>query len=203
MAEETKKEEILELVEFETKYETTLDQLFPFKALVESMEYKNHKYVQGPDVFFTKGNETNIFARYRKAEHDKSGRAEFTVKEKLQKNSSVIRTETNWRVDKTPYPEIAKGADMMGFEYNTRIWKACHIYDLDDATLVFYTVKDETNKLMHFMEIEVREDLKITEDQGWEIIRKYEAVLAPLGVSAQKRKRKSLFEMYRKVKSNG
>ncbi len=200
VVEEPKKEEILELVEFETKYETEIDKLFAFKTLAESLPFKNFVYVQGPDVFFTKGKQTEIFARYRKAEHDKSGRAEFTVKEKLQKNSSVIRTETNWQVDKTPYAEIVKGAELMGFEYNTRIWKACHIYHLDDATLVFYTVKDESDKLTHFMEIEVKEELKITEEQGWEIIKKYEALLAPLGVIAQKRKRKSLFEMYRKVK---
>jgi hypothetical protein len=39
---------------------------------------------------------------------------------------------------------------------------------------------------------------ELTEDQAWEIIRKYEKVLEPVGVIAQKRMRKSLYELYKK-----
>ena len=73
----------------------------------------------------------------------------------------------------------------------------CHIYNFEDATLVFYTVKDGS-KLDHFMEIEVREDMEFTEDQAWAIIRKWEKELEPLGITAQNRLRKSLFDMYRR-----
>ena len=46
------------------------------------------------------------------------------------------------------------------------------------------------------MEIEVNEEMEFTDDQGWEIIKKYEKLLEHLGVSPQKLLRLSLFEMY-------
>ena len=40
----------------------------------------------------------------------------------------------------------------------------------------------------------------MTPDKAWEVILKYEKLLSPLGITAQKRKRLSLFEMYKKNK---
>ena len=193
---ELKTDEVLELVEFETKYEVDESLLHPFKQLVEGLNLGKCHYVQGIDVFFTKPGRDNIFARYRKADNDK--RAEFTIKEKHTEANSIKRTETNWRVDNTDFKEIAKGAELMGFKENTTIWKSCHIYDLKDVIAVFYSVRGEDNKMTHFIEIEVHHKLNFTEEQAWDIIKKYEELFAPLGISAKKRKRKSLFEMYRK-----
>lgn len=184
-------------IEFETKYEVEENLLHPFKSLMADIGYKKFLYVQGPDVFFTKPGDPECFARYRRAEHGDE-REEFTIKKKLSSNS-IIRTETNWLITGTPANEIRKGAELMGFVYNTQIWKACHIYNLADATLVFYTVRDEANNYTHFIEIEVKEGTVHDEDYGWKVIQKYEELLKPLGISAQRRKRKSLFEMYRKV----
>lgn len=195
----TKKDEF-KFVEIETKYEVSEKEMFPFKSIVEKLEQYDDKcflYVQGPDVFYAYPKNPNKFGRYRKAEGEK--RAEWTVKEKLDENSTIFRTETNWRVDFTPKDEIHKGAVEMGFVYDTEIWKACHIYRLDDANLVFYTVRDEEGGIAHFIEIEVREDLKLeNEEEAMAIITKYESVLSPLGIKPQKRKRRSLRDMYSK-----
>lgn len=188
-------------IEFETKYEVEENLLHPFKELMDTIGFKKFLYVQGPDVFFTKPGDRETFARYRRAEHGDK-REEFTIKQKHDENSSIIRTETNWLVTGTPANEILKGIELMGFVYNTKIWKACHIYNLSDATLVFYTVRDENNNYTHFIEVEVKEQAGYTEEESWEIIRKYEELLKPLGISAQKRKRKSLFEMYRREDVN-
>lgn len=188
-------EDEFRFIEIETKYEVTEKEMFPFKDLVEKLGYKKFKYVQGPDSFYALPETPEKFGRYRKAEDEK--RAEWTVKEKLSKNSTIFRTEINWRVDNTPPEEIHRGALEMGFVYDTSIWKACHIYELADATLVYYSVRDEDGKMDHFVEIEIKEDLKIeSEEAAMEIISKYETVLLPLGVKPQKRKRKSLREMY-------
>ena len=74
----------------------------------------------------------------------------------------------------------------------------CHIYNFNDATLVFYTVRDEKGTMTHFVEIELDEDNihKLTEEEAWGIIRKYERVLAPIGITHRHRLNKSLFEMY-------
>ncbi len=190
----------LEHVEFETKYEVEADLLFEFKSLVQELNPKKFIYVEGPDTFFTTPGRDDIFARYRRATHGDGKRAEFTVKEKHSKNNNIIRTETNWRVDSTPKEDIIKGAELMGFTFNNEIFKTCHIYNFDDATLVYYSV-EENKKVKNFIEIEVREDLNITEDEAWGIVKKYEEILAPLGISAQRRKKLSLFEMYRKKES--
>lgn len=187
----------LEHIEFETKYEVESDVLFEFKDLAETLGPKKFIYVEGPDTFFTVPGRDDIFARYRRATHGDGKRAEFTIKEKHADSNNVIRTETNWRVDNTSKSEVVKGAELMGFKLNTEIFKTCHIYNYSDATLVYYSVR-EGKKVKHFIEIEVREDLEVTEDQAWEIVKKYEEILAPLGISAQRRKRLSLFEMYRK-----
>lgn len=184
-------------IEFETKYEVNSDLLFKFKDMVQELNPKKFVYVEGPDTFFTMEGRDDIFARYRRATHGDGKRAEFTIKEKHKENNSIKRTETNWRVDTTPKHQIVKGAELMGFKLNNEIFKTCHIYNLDDATLVYYSVS-ENGKIKNFIEIEVNEDLEVTEDEAWDIIKKYEEILSPLGISAQRRKRLSLFEMYRK-----
>ena len=56
----------------------------------------------------------------------------------------------------------------------------------------------DNRETQHFVEIELDEEKihKLTEDQAWAIIRQYEAVLEPLGITYRNRLNKSLFEMY-------
>lgn len=191
-------EKIPQYTEFESKYRVDGDQIHKFKEIVESMgEEYDFLYVQGPDHYFVRDDER--FARYRKAENDKSGRAEVTFKLKpVGAKNNIQRKEYNWRVDKTPYTEIAEGLEDQGYKFNFKITKYCHIYKLSEATLVFYTVRDEKGKLDHFIEIELDEATihHLTVDQAMEKIRKYEAALVSLGISHRGRLTKSLFEMY-------
>ena len=183
--------------EFESKYRVDGDKIYEFKKIVENLDGYNFLYIQGPDYYFTK--EDGSFLRYRKAENDNKNRAEVTMKEKPEDaKNNIIRKEVNWRVDKTPYNTIKAGALMQGYDYNFRIWKMCHIYNFKDATVVFYTVKDDNEKLDHFIEIEVDEDTihKLTEKEAWMVIEKYEAIFEPLGITYRNRLRKSLYEMY-------
>lgn len=181
--------------EFESKYKVDGDKVYQFKDLVEKIGGSKFIYVQGPDFYFTK--KDNSFLRYRKAENET--RAEVTMKEKpADAKNNIIRKEVNWRVDKTPYETIREGAIMQGYDYNFKIHKLCHIYNFKDATVVFYTVRDDIDKLSHFIEIEVDEDSihTLTESQAWEVIEKYEAILAPLGITYRNRLKKSLYEIY-------
>lgn len=201
---ETQKEKIPQYTEFESKYRVDGDQIYKFKEIVEAMgESYDFLYVQGPDYYFVRDDER--FARYRKADNDKSGRAEVTFKLKpVGAKNNIQRKEYNWRVDKTPYTEIAEGLEDQGYKFNFKITKFCHIYKFKDVTLVFYSVRDEKNKLDHFIEIELDEASihHLTLDEAMEKIRKYEGVLSPLGITHRGRLTKSLFEMYVKdVKS--
>lgn len=182
--------------EFETKYRVDGDLQFKFKAIVSELDFKQFIYAEGPDYYFTKPD--GSFMRYRKATTEK--RSEVTMKEKPDGAShNVLRKEVNWRVDYTDKDSIYAGADMMGYTFNFSIWKSCHIYRMKDGTtLVFYTVRDENNKTDHFVEIELDEKNihKMTEDEAWKMIRKYEEILSPIGISHSKRLKKSLYEMY-------
>jgi predicted adenylyl cyclase CyaB len=184
-------------VEFESKYLISNGELlWEFKHLVESkLGQKDFVYVQSADVYYERS--LNDFVRYRFSQVYK--RAELTTKRKINSNNNIIREEVNMRVDGNDFETVEKLVNSMGYVFNFKIDKQCHIYKTEDATLVFYSVRDlENQKLSHFIEIEVIEGVKFTEEESWAIIRKYETMLAPLGVTAQKRLRKSLYEMYRK-----
>jgi adenylate cyclase class IV len=147
------------------------------------------------------------FMRYRRPSHGLDGdRKELTTKYKQSgSKNNIQREEKNIRVDNVDEDTIMKFVSDLGYKLNFSIWKTCQIYNLDDATIVFYQVYDTTNggkatKVDTFVEIEVDEEsisLK-TEKEAWAIIEKYEKILEPIGLSAKTRLRKSLFEMYRR-----
>lgn len=191
-------EKLSKHTEFETKYRIEGDKQYQFTQIVRNIpEEYDFIFAQGPDLYYTKPD--GSFMRYRKGETDRGGRAEVTFKQKPEGASkNVIRKEVNWRVDKNSQETIHEGAVMMGYKFNFKIYKMCHIYKFKDATLVFYTVIDEGGNHDHFIEIELDEESihKLTEDRAWAIIRKYEAVLEPLGITYRNRLNKSLYEMY-------
>lgn len=203
---EENKELIEKLTEFETKYRVEPHLLTEFKSLVGKLpNLKGFIYVEGPDYYFTNG-KGDSFIRYRRPSHGlDNGRSEVTVKIKPDgAKNNIKRQEVNIRVDVTPEDAVREFIKLMGYKPNFNIFKTCHIYNLDDATLVFYTVYDETSgkvtKEDTFVEIEIDEHLvsSLTLEQAMALIAKYEKILEPIGLTAQKRLRKSLFEMYRR-----
>lgn len=195
--------------EFEVKFRIEEGQLNDWKQLVTKYKeenpsnYKEFIYVDSDDIYYTKKlldkNIEYSFIRYRFSEEEK--RAELTTKEKLVDSNNIIRKEYNVRVDNNNKATIEGFViDGLGYDYNFKITKYVHIYVFKDVTLPFYTVIDESGKRDTFVEIEVDEKLlhKINEEEAWEIIKKYETLLAPLGITSKNRLKKSLFEMYRK-----
>lgn len=198
----TEENKIAKFTEFETKYTSDISQLSQFKAIAETLpDFLDFTYCEGPDTYLTKPD--GSFGRYRKAKYPSDTKyAQWTLKLKpAGAKNNISRLEYNWRVDGTPSQEILDGAVAMGFSFNFKINKSCHIYRFSECTLVFYSVKEEgVDKEDYFIEIEITEETvhELTEEQAWDIIRKYEKILEPVGVNAQKRMRRSLFEMYRK-----
>lgn len=181
--------------EFETKYNATLDQLYAFKRTVEGQKPIEFLYVQGFDHFFIK--EGSPFLRLRISDFKQpSGQPyiQLTSKEKPDgAKSNILRKEINLQLDINNTVDIFGMIDMIGYKFSFAIWKACHIYILEDATLVYYTVLGDNKPMTSFIEIELREDIRWTKEQGMATIAKYEQLL---GLKAQQRVRRSLFEMY-------
>jgi adenylate cyclase class IV len=190
--------------EFECKYRTEKDILKEFIRIANSIpNQEDYLEVKGPDTFFVNPG-INHFGRYRKSDiPDSNGNffAQWTIKEKQEgAKNSINRFESNWIVTGTPTEEVYAALEKMGYKKVGKIHKHCYIYKFIDATIVFYTVvSDNSAKEAHFIEIEVDEHTidRLTEDEAWKVIEKYENILADTGISAKKRMRLSLFDMYR------
>lgn len=146
------------------------------------------------------------FMRYRRPSHGlDNNRQEITTKYQQDgAKNNIRREEKNLRVDNTQLDAIKGFIADIGYKMNFSIWKTCHIYNFDDATLVFYSVYDTTNgkaaKMDNFVEIEVNEEKvsTMTEKEAWSVIEKYEKELETVGLSAKSRLRRSLFQMYKR-----
>jgi adenylate cyclase class IV len=183
-------------LEIETKYDASDIDRIKFKNLLKSMSPKSFLYVESTDIYYSKDDD---FIRYRMPpETDKSKRSELTLKKKTTEGNNVVRKEINLRVDQNDPSIIEAFCEALGYKKNFSVYKICDIYFFDDADIVFYTVLDENKKSANFLEIEVNEELDISKEEAKEIIIKYEKLLAPLGINAQKRMKKSLWEIYRR-----
>lgn len=184
-------------LEIETKYEADEIDRLQFKALVSGLNPKSFLYIESKDIYYVKSE--NEFLRFRNPpKFSKDRRAELTFKKKTTQGNNNVRTEVNLRVDMNGPETVDAFCNGLGYIRNFAIDKLCDIYWFDDANVVYYTVVDESGNHDSYIEIEVNEHLNLGETEGWEIITKYEKLFQPLGISPQKRKRLSLFEMYRK-----
>ena len=187
-------------LEVEVKYNADDIDRIAFKDLAKSLNPKSFIYVESTDVYYALSE--NEFLRHRLPAENKGGaeekRSELTFKKKLVDQNNWSRVEVNLRVDNNDTKLVEAFCEGLGYKKNFSIEKSCDIYFFDDADIVYYNVKDENGKYAHYLEIEADEDIGMTHDQSWEVVLKYEKLLAPLGITPQKRKRLSLWEMYRK-----
>ena len=184
--------------EVEVKFRVDEGKRNDWKQLVESFDgIKEFIYVESDDIYYVKDEE---FLRHRFSNHKKDKRAELTYKAKTKDGDNIIRKEVNVRVDANDVATVKEFCESLGFQRNFKIGKYVDIYKFEDATLPFYTVITEDGKRETFIEIEVDEEKLhgLTEDEAWDIIKKYEEKLAPLEITHKNRLRKSLFEMYRR-----
>lgn len=194
---EEKPVEVKHFLEIETKYDGNSIDRLEFKALASSLNPKSFLYVESDDIYYVKSE--NEFLRYRRPPSDKSTeRAELTFKKKHVSSNNNVRTEVNLRIDWNSQETVAAFCEGMGYALNFSIFKMCDIYYFDDANIVYYSVINKDKKTSNFLEIECNEDAGFTQEESWAIILKYEKLLSPLGINAQKRKKLSLFEMYKK-----
>lgn len=190
--------------EVETKYRVDPSALVGFKKLVEVLPEHTFLYVQGDDEYYVAADRP--FLRLRIAQYFDDSRTRFIqltskIKPEGAKNN-IFRQEVNLSLMGNNLDEIRTFISMAGYTPDFVIWKTCHIYFFPDANLVFYAVREAGgDEHQYFVEIEVKEEIvhELTEDQAWGIIEKYESVLAPIGISPQKRMKKSLFDLFHKV----
>lgn len=187
-------------IELEVKFKVEESVLLPFKELVKNLQIKSFFFVEGYDHYYMNKNNADTFLRYRSAAFSDSKSGQITIKEKTKDSNNIHRVELNIDVINMSDQKMNKFAEMMGYVHNFSIYKYCHVYETEDALLCFYTVTEKDSQPMSFIEIEVKEEImdKISVDKGMEIVRYYEGQLSQLGITHQKRVKKSLWETYRK-----
>jgi adenylate cyclase class IV len=180
-------------LELEMKYNADNIKLTQFRKLMDDLKAKSFLEVSSFDTYFT--NNKNEFIRFRNG----STNPELTIKRKTKDANNQNRIEINLPINTNDDKLVEGFASLLGYTRNFKIFKSCFIYYFDLLDIVYYTVYDEEMKEQgRFLEIEVLED-KIADlgvDKSFELLKQYETLLAPLGISAQNRLRKSLFETY-------
>jgi adenylate cyclase class IV len=187
-------------LEIEVKYSADNVDRMAFKEIAKKLDPKSFVYAESYDIYYIK---EDGFLRYRMPmENDLGGprdaKAELTFKKKHAEKNNIVRTEVNLRIDFNKPELVHAFCEGIGYKKNFSIYKMCDIYIYPNATLVYYSVRDENGKYANFLEIEANEDANFTEQQAKEILQWYEKHLLPLGITAQNRKKLSLFEMYMK-----
>lgn len=179
--------------ELETKYFADAIDMSDFIKLVQSLN-PELMMVSSYDDYFV--NSDGEFIRYRY--HDSMG--ELTIKRKTTDANNNNRVEVNVPTDGKSGAAIEAFVNLLGYKKNFSIFKTCKIAFLEKVVLVYYVVYDENlNEKKRFIEVEANEKYDWTsEDEAWAEVVKYENLLAPLGISAKNRLKKSLFEIFKK-----
>lgn len=151
----------------------------------------------GYDYFYDHAKDHTCFARHR------VGPAfnQLTFKRKTTDKNNFVRTEHNIDLAMSVRPEQTQAlCAEFGYRYNTSIFKNVFLYQFNTHTLVYYVCYDEKLKeLGRFIEIEMSEDYDwLSEDHAMGELLELERAAYPLGLSAQKRLRNSLFEMFKR-----
>jgi hypothetical protein len=141
------------------------------------------------------------FMRWREGQ-DKNGAKtwELTSKVKTSDLNNNVRSEVNITLNARDFT-ISKASEFSlqhGCSYDFSIRKDVQIYWMGDIVLSHYTVFDLVGRQLNtFMEIEADEtkDWK-SEQEALDAIVLWEKKLSDLGITAQNRIKKSLFEFY-------
>lgn len=179
--------------ELETKYYADNINMEDFIKLVQPLN-PEWMMVSSYDDYFVNGNDEFIRYRY----HDHMG--ELTIKRKTTDANNNNRVEVNVPTDGKSGPAIDAFCNLLGYKRNFSIFKTCKIAFLEKAVLVYYIVYDENlNEKKRFIEVEAKESHSWgSEEEAWAEVTKYETMLAPLGISAKNRLKKSLYELFKK-----
>ncbi len=183
--------------EIELKYRADDIPLPDFVAFCQARQPVSTYAASGFDRFYENVMNSDCFCRHR-AEPGKFN--QLTFKRKTSDRNNYIRSEHNITLGlEVTAEQVEALCKEFSFEYNTSIFKNCFIYKYDVYTLVYYICYDTSmTELGRFMEIEMDEDHPWKSDEeAWTALTALEAECRPLGVSAQARVRRSLFEMFR------
>lgn len=179
--------------EIELKYSADDISLSDFRKIVDTLPIHKKLMVSSFDDYFVNNN--GDFVRYRHS----SGSGELTIKRKTSEKNNIDRIEVNIPTSGDNLVAISAFVGLMGYEHNLTIYKTCEIFWSDKVDLVYYIVYDkDLHELRRFIEIEALENVEWeSEEHVLNEVLRHEKLLEPLGITPQRRLRKSLFEIFK------
>lgn len=188
---------IKDYLEIEFKYNALDISLDKFKEFCIARGPEVYEVVSGYDHFYSVPNDPNSFYRHRMGANTN----QLTFKKKTTQDNSFIRIERNINLSLDTTEESIRGlCKDTGFNYNSSIFKTSFVYTYNWYIMAYYIVYDiNMTEIGRFIEIEIREDAGIPEQDAWNELVIIERVCKSLGLSPKNRIKDSLFEMYRKA----
>ena len=183
--------------ELEFKYRADHVRLSEFKALMGELASIRHISAASWDIYYIQDGKPDSFQRFRMD----SLKPELTKKVKTQDANNWYRVESDLPLSpKITEEQVSVHVGLDGYRENFRIFKACDIYVFEHLNFVFYVVfNHEMQEIGRFIEVEVNKDsVEHLDDEAMFVLRSGEVSLFTLGITAQNRLKKSLFELYRK-----
>lgn len=185
--------------EIETKYRADGIGLEAFKAFCEGLEGSPYKYlaIAGYDHLYDDTRDASSFGRHRVGPNFN----QWTTKRKLIGANNYIRDEYNIMLSPEETPDKVKPwVTSQGYQFNVSIFKNVFLYEYDSHVLSYYVVYDaDLKELGRFIEIEMSESRPWnSEDEAWDYLVKVEESMKVLGLTPQKRVKRSLYEQYRR-----
>lgn len=188
--------------ELEYKYRADNIQLQDFLKLMNELKFESHLDISSWDIYYTpKGQkDTENFTRFRM-----SNTPELTKKIKTKTSNNWSRIEVDIPLDGNKVTEqiVTKFLELEGYEPNFKIYKSCFIFWQNYVNYVYYIVYDENmSEKGRFIEVEVNKNKisKLESQIGgapWQL-QVASKELEKLGLTAQHRLKKSLFELFKK-----
>ena len=181
--------------EIETKYYANDVSLTAFNEFCKSKNPTKFQRAAGPDFFFTNPSEPDTFCRHRVGPNFN----QLTFKRKTKDTNNYVRVEHN--IDVLPAvteEQVEALCSEFGYKKNGSIFKVCNIYYFDKYSLVYYLCYDKNMKETgRFIEIELDENHPWeSEEVAWSALTLIEQECKGLGLTAQGRIKRSLYELF-------
>lgn len=186
-------------LEVEFKYSAENISLSLFTKFCKNRKPKKELTISGYDYFYANSKEPESFFRHRQS-HETN---EVTLKRKVVENNNYVRVEHNIHLHPKMMTKegVTKFLSDISYHYDYTIFKNCFIFKYDLYTLVYYVCYDvDMKELGRFIEIEMSEKHAWTsqEETYNELVIMEKICSKDLGISAQARIKRSLWEMFKK-----
>lgn len=186
----------IEITELEFKYSADDVKLSDFRDFAKFLSPKKDLEISGWDVYYSGANLPFEFIRFRQGDMP-----ELTIKIKTDDKNNNNRVEIDIPL-KIGINEwlVSKFVNLFGFKENFRINKYCHIYWYEKLDIVYYIVYNKNmDEVGRRIEIEARKDYPFkSAEEAMEEVKNMEQKMAKIGITPQKRMKKSMWETFRK-----